>query len=118
MAFMSAKNTAIDRTPVYCVRESAESLTADRSIEAIAERLQVLVEFNNLIKYTSFHRYRIPAFIQVYKIFLRHPFVSINLLIEAKKKGTPIFFTIGLLINIISSAFYGLKIKNSERKSP
>lgn len=92
LALCAPKTGFVDEI-LYRVREGHASLTSIVDPAAIAQRIDVLIRFNSLLRARGAGRYVVPAIGQLRALARRWPLKALKLAIHARLHGTPIAFT-------------------------
>ncbi len=90
---LCASNVGFVDEVLYRVREGHESLTSRVDPASIAQRIDVLIRFNALLRATGAGRYVVPAIGQLRRLACRWPLKALRLALHARLHGTPIAFT-------------------------
>lgn len=76
----------------YEVREGNPSLTSNRSVESIVQRLEVMRRANRVLADGGLRRYRLPAIAHLRRIMRASPAVAFREALRSVMSGTPIVF--------------------------
>lgn len=92
LALCAPKTCFVDEI-LYRLREGHASLTSRVDPVSIAQRIEVLIQFNRLLRVRGAGRYVVPAVGQLRALARHWPLQALRLAIHARLHGTPIALT-------------------------
>lgn len=91
--FLARPRFTVSPEVVYRIRQGHESLTSEISIDAIAMRMEVLREMNDLYRRNGHRRMQLPLWVQLHKIISKDRKACMREVVKSLRARQPIFVT-------------------------